>query len=317
MLKLNNLGTNLNREVDNYDMNNEVTATLMIFLSAALYGPGPAFARKILLTTDPFIFLLITSTLAAGIFFIVYFVKFKRLPKFSKKDIRPLISIAIIAGFVRLLFFYALNYTLVKNVAFISPVASNIFILLMASIFLKETINRRLIVGGLIGLTGSILIATNGMINLPSFGDYLVIIAMFLESIRVIILKHFLKKKNVYDMTFVSVVGAGVTILLLSLLFLQTPLQMVEFDLSTILIYAYIIVVAMIFGKSLYLAGLEKVRAYHTNILYTIFSPVMTAFFGFLILGETFVFHDLLGGALAIIGILVINWDSFRLKKID
>jgi drug/metabolite transporter (DMT)-like permease len=290
-------------------MNNDILATILIGLSALVYAPSIAISKKLFSVIDPITYVFIISVVGGLLFAIFYLLKFRKFPKFSGGEIKYVIIIMLIAGIVRLSVFYALNYTFVKNMSFISPVSSNIFVVLFSWLILKEKINKKVILGGFIGLLGSILIATKGMISIPSWGDFLIMFAMMLESIRVISIKKLMdKKRNAYETGFISIFGAGLTILIFSVLFL--PIQSAHLNTNSVLLLTYVIVGSIIIGKLLYLFGLEKLKAYHTMLLYTIFSPLITSFFGVLILGEVFMSYDLIGAGLSIAGLTIMNWKG-------
>lgn len=171
-------------------------ALLLIFLTALVSGFAIFINKFGVSGINPYIFAFLKNVLVCSfvISLILFLKEFNNFKKLNKKNWIKLIFIGLFGGSIPfLLFFKGLQLTLASKAAFIHKTMF-VYIIILASFFLKEKIKKTLVIGAILLLIGNAL-----MLNfLSSFnlGDLFILIATLFWAVENIISKHTLKELN-------------------------------------------------------------------------------------------------------------------------
>jgi len=296
-------------------MDSSTLGIILVFIAALLYGPQNSLIKLTFPVIGPVNFLFITLILSVPLFIAYYLIRFKKLPKFNKDHLPDILIISFFSGISPILYFFALNYTDVKNVTFLAAVSATIVNILMGKKFLDEKIDKYLILGGFLAVAGSLMISTNGMIGLPSIGDFMVIFAIIADSIRNTVSKKYFKKKSVHEATFIQVVGSGIVVGILLLPFISPDNFL--FNPLTISTILYVSFIGAVVAKTFFLTALNKIGLGKISLIFNVFLPITVSVFAYFIIGETFTNYDFIGAGLALVGIIVINLEKIKNGKLN
>lgn len=196
-----------------------------------------------------------------------------------------------------------LKYAGATDAAILASLAP-VFMAILARIFLKEHISLRQAIGIIIAFTGTVLVATNGTINITGlnhtrlWGDFLVSITGLSWALYNIILKKLLRKYPVETVLTYTTIGG--TLFLFPLAFYEVP------SLGKISIWGwvnifYLGLLASALAYFLWNKALTKVPTI-TAGAYLYFLPVLAAFIAFLFLHEIPTVYTITGGIMTLIG---------------
>jgi drug/metabolite transporter (DMT)-like permease len=146
---------------------------------------------------NPYLFTFLKNIIVAVflISLIVLFKNFKELKRLDFKDWRILVLIGLIGGSIPfLLFFKGLQLTTAGESSFIHKTMF-VFVSIMAVMFLREKLTKKVIIPALILLVGNFLLLSINNFSL-SYGNLLILIATLFWSVEIIIAKKVLKRLN-------------------------------------------------------------------------------------------------------------------------
>lgn len=146
---------------------------------------------------NPYLFTFLKNIIVAVFLFslILLFKNLNSLKRLKFKDYRILILIGLIGGSIPfLLFFKGLQLTTAGESSFIHKTMF-VFVSILAVIFLREKLSKKIIIPTLILLVGNFLLLSLNNFSL-SFGNVLIFIATLFWSVEIIIAKKALKKLN-------------------------------------------------------------------------------------------------------------------------
>lgn len=180
-----------------------------------------------------------------------------------------------------------------------------VFMVLLAWLFLKETITRRQLLGIILAFAGSILVATNGslaFLQLESsrlWGDLLILLTGLVWGLYNICLKKLLGKYSATSVLTSSTIAG--TIFLFPSLFLELPLNLGKVNAWGWGHIFYLGLFASALAYLLWNTALTKVSTV-TAGAYLYLLPVLTALFAFIFLHEVPGYFTICGGVMALVG---------------
>ena len=167
----------------------------LVFLTAVISGIS-IFINKFgvaVINSNVFTFLknLVVAVLLSGL--LIIFKDWQKLKKLTKKHWFLLISIGLVGGSIPFLLF-------LRGLSLINAVQGSfwhktmfIYVIILASIFLKEKIDKKFLLGGLLLLLGNLVLLNKLPIAINK-GDVLVILATIFWAIENIISKYALRE---------------------------------------------------------------------------------------------------------------------------
>jgi len=226
-----------------------------------------------------------------------------RIPN-SRRDLAKLFLLGVIStvGIV------ATNTGLVYEGSGISAILTYtqpLFVFCIAAIFLKEEVKAIRLIGVLIGFTGVIILSIKGGQFVESFtySTLLLIIGAFLWALSIVYYKRFL---NHIDPIIANIAQLGVGALLLALISLPSGL----FNFPTSMEYIPLLLYASIGATTIALTiWMFLLREEEAVVLASssFIIPIVALIFGFILLGEIVGPTSLLGAALTLTGVYLVN----------
>jgi drug/metabolite transporter (DMT)-like permease len=166
----------------------------LVFMAALVSGVSIFINKFGVSGINPFLFTGLKNIVVAFFLFslLLGVGEFRELKHLSKKQWSKLVWIGFIGGSIPfLLFFKGLQLTTALNGAFIHKTLF-VIVAVLSSIFLKEKINKKYMLGALLLLGGNALLLKFMWIGF-GMGDLLVLIATFLWAGEIILSKHTLR----------------------------------------------------------------------------------------------------------------------------
>jgi len=187
----------------------------------------------------------------------------------------------------------SLKLTSSINYSFLNK-SNVIFIPLLASLFLKEKINKEKISLIVIFITGVYLITTNAQLIVPQSGDALVIFATFLFSIYNIALKNLGKLFKAEILSWMIALSAAILSLIFSIIWKINIFSLQQIELIFLSGLSEALVIIFI-NKTIQLTNMTY------YVLMIMFSPVINLILGLIYLNESISFIQIIGGIVLII----------------
>jgi drug/metabolite transporter (DMT)-like permease len=182
---------------------------------------------------------------------------------------------------------------------------------LMAHFLLPdEPLNRRKSIGVVVALSGGVLLAVLGESGLPDvssaspIGYILVVGAMFFGSAATIYTRRYMGSYDPVKVNSVRMLAATSVVLPLSLILVGFDLSLVDGQGVAALLYAS--VVGTFFGMLLAFYNIQRFGA-TASVMTAYIIPVIAAAGGALLLGEEISLGMLMGMALILSGVIIIN----------
>lgn len=242
--------------------------------------------------------------LASAVYLLIYalFKEPKALFSVNKKSLLIIFFIGVLAGAISYgLGFLGLQSSTAINYAFLNQTAV-FFTPVLAFFFLKEHLKPHKTVLIFVLLIGAYLVSTNGKLILPKIGDIYIVLAVLAFSFAIILTKIILKKVPALTFSMYRAFFGGLSLLIFLLL-----VNKINFDFY----WYWIALVGFMLAVAIYAINkaLEYASASYTQMLY-LSTPVITAIFAYLILGESMTLIQIIGGALIVI-------SGFFVHKLD
>jgi len=284
-------------------MNSKHLAILALIFASVIWGLTGPIMKQTLVHVP--IFTLAFIRFGAAAFLLFPFV-YNRLA--IKKGDLPLLILCAAFGvtFNIAFFFWGLTMTSALNAGIIIATGP-LFILLGAVIFLKEKINRQLIVGLIIGVAGiGIIIGADALkngISLSPLGDFIILLSLLSFVFYDILSKKLFKKYSPLTITFYSfLIGAIVFFPAASYEFLNTQDWMANLPPQAILGIIYGIFFSSLLAYTVWQWGLSKMDASRVGFFYYI-DPVASTIGAVVILSEKITQPFVLGAILIFLGL--------------
>lgn len=295
-------------------MSHQLTARgwVALFVSVTLWGSGFIGIRMALPAYSP-AHLALLRFLSASATILIYAVIAGLRPP-ARKDV-PFI---LVMGFVSISVYHvALNTgerTVTGGAASMLVASAPIFSALLARVALHE----KLRLWGWIGIATSfggvslIAIGEGGGMHF-NLGAFLVLIAALSTGISVILQKHYLKTYNVTDFS-THLILAGTLFLLPFLPGLGTAIRNAPLKPTLAVVYLGVFPAAIAYLTWGYV--LKRLSAsIAASSFYTI--PIFAILIGWLVLGEIPSGLSIVGGALAFVGVTLVNTKGHTVKAVD
>ncbi len=275
---------------------------LLVFLTALVSGFS-IFINKFGVTgINPYIFTFAKNILVTAfvISIILFFKEFNNFKKLERQQWLKLILIGFFGGSIPfLLFFKGLQLTAASKAAFIHKTMF-VYVIILASIFLKERIKKQLIIGGILLLLGNALLLN--FLSSFNIGDILILIATLFWAIENIISKHALKELNSRTVIFGRMFFGSLFIIFFLLITnqLKVILTLNVQQLSWILLSSIILLLYVI----TWYTGLKYIRVSVATCVLMLGSFITTSL-NYLFLDISLTFAQAIGMFLLLAGIIV------------
>ena len=246
------------------------------------------------------------------VFLILLIVKPNKFSKIQKRDIIPI----FLLGFLGIVVYHlGLNYGeqyISASAASVIIATIPIFVVILASIFLREKITLKIILGVLISLLGVVIISTVGKsyvffeIKYIS-GALAVLLAAMMGAGYTVVGKKMLKKYSALSLTvYVCLLGSlGLIPFISSSLFEEVAAM----SLTGWSVVIFLGIFPTVIGYVLWYVALEVKSASKISV-YLYFIPVLSTIISYIFFRDEITWLFVFGGALVIIGLHVVNKQS-------
>lgn len=284
---------------------NHKYAYLALIIAPIIWGATIPL-MKITLQEIPIFSLAFIRFFAASLLFLPFI--WKEL-KISKQHIPHIIIVAVLGITLHMAFFFAgLKYTTALDTGIIVATLP-ILLLFFAHIYLKEKINKKIIIGGIIGTIGvGIIIAKDyspSSSSFPLLGNSLILLSTICFVFYEIISKKLYKFYKPSIITFYSfLIGS---ILFIPAVFMESQKSLVwlqNLSQVSILGLIYGTIFSSFIAFSLWQWGLSKLEASRVGFFFYI-DPLATTLFSVLLLSEKITLPFLIGGIFIFIGLFI------------
>lgn len=242
-------------------------------------------------------------------FLIILISQSKKLSKFQKKDIPSL----FLLGFLGVVVYHlALNY----GEQYISAGAASLiiatiplFVVILAVLFLSEIITKNIILGIAFSLSGVIIISIFGNEDISLeikylSGAFAILLAALVGSGYTVAGKRLLQRYSPLSLTiYAFLIGSIGMIPFISPSLFKEVGQMSPTGWGAVLFLA---IFPTVIGYVLWYVALE-IKAASEISIYLYFTPILSTIIGYFLLDEKITLLFILGGALVIFGLYIIN----------
>ncbi len=316
--------------MENYNLKKGV-----IFASISIFTIGlqPVISNARPNIIDPYLFGAITALIEAVIFLPIYILERRNLKKQlqnsselpeknlllngwkKKKNIKVLIIIGLSFSAVPILLYigYELAGAIISSLTMKSEI---IFALIFGFFLLKEKINKMQITFCFLLFFGLIVAITGGSFNLLEFnlGVIILLLSVVLFTFVHTLTKISFERNELFPSQVVFIRNFISGVLLTIIYFLVFPLEniFIVIDPNNLIFF---IIMGLDYGISLFLwyKVLTYIQIGKASIIISL-TPIVSAFFSFLFLGELFTIYHLIGTIIVILSIFIIMKEKNKVE---
>ena len=249
----------------------------------------------------------------------VYFIKSFLKYKFSKKDIKFILLLALFEPCLYFIFeSKALQLTSASQAGMITSLMP-IITAMAAGYFLKEIITKQLILGSLIAMSGAIWLSLQGATTLsspnPLLGNFLEFLAMICGAGYTITARYL---SDNYSALFITAIQAFIGVIFFAPLFVYEYFTIpLNITMNSFLWVFYLGVVVTLAGYGLYNYALTKIKASKAAV-FVYLIPVFTLILAYFVLDEKLSISEFIACFVILFGVFISEVSSswFKKKKI-
>lgn len=309
--------------MENYNLRKGI-----IFASICIFTIGlqPVISNARPSIIDPYLFGAITALIEAIFFFPIFLIERGKLKRElsndpilhkknsslihgwkKKSNVRMIIIIGITFSAVPILLYigYELAGSIISSLTMKSEI---IFALIFGFLFLKEKISKVQILFCFLLFLGLVIAITGGSLNLLEFnlGVLILLFSTLLFTFVHTLTKISFERNELFPSQVVFLRNLISGVLLTILYFLIFPLENLAIIIDPYN-FIFFLLMAIDYGASLYLwyKALTYIQIGKSTIIISL-TPIVSAFFSFIILGEIFTFFHLIGTIIIIFSIFMI-----------
>jgi len=278
----------------------ELIGTLLIILTALISGIAVAVHKYFIMRIDPLVFTALRAFFIGIVFLFLSLYFTRRQKTFNKVSWKWLVAIGIIGGgFAFWMYFSGLTMTLAGRAGFIHKTLP-IWVGILAFIFLKEKISKKMLIAMGVMLLGLLLMEVSKIGSEIRIGDLLVLGATILWAIENTLAKKvMMNKESNWVVTFSrmfygSLILFAILIILgkISLIGALSTEQVLFIVISGILLFIYVLT---------WYWGLKYINLSKAATILLI-APVITLVLGMVWLDEKLLLLQAIGSLLILIG---------------
>ena len=284
--------------------------TFFAFIAVALFSLYAVFGKLLLEGVSPFVILIVNQVLAGIVVFLAIdvFKKIKEFKETKKHDYTFMFLISIFSAVLGpLLFLFGLSLTSATNSVLIGK-SEAVLTSIIAIYFLKDKISFHQILGSVIMFFGVFVIATNNFALGLSFqlGDVIIFLSALSFAVGTILFKKFMGHVPPEIIVGLRSFYGAFTLFLISFFFVDFGAFASVLSLKFILTVFGLVILTTVAGQYLWYKALEMTSA--TNVsLAGLCSPLIAVIYTTLLLGEKLASSQILGGAIIIVGLVILE----------
>lgn len=284
-------------------------------LSAAFWGGGTVLSKYLLSTLPPTSLLLLQLTFSTMFLWSIILIR-KDYRKISRKDFKLGLSGVFEPGLAYLFTQVGLRYTSASSSSIIFTL-EQIFVIILAAVFLGESLGRRVLICTFLALIGTYFtldLSSNSTSNLS--GDLLILTGVFCASCYVVWSKSQIASQEVLILATLQQTAGLIFVLLVWPIFLIAFDEAAELSSFILLDQRQFIIIILLAALSgivqyalsilFYLSAIKKIQA-SVAILFLNLIPVFVISGSYVFLGEKLGFLQSLGVGIILISILLLT----------
>ncbi|MEJ8554244.1 DMT family transporter [Tepidibacter sp. Z1-5] len=292
-------------------MSKQLKADISLLVVTLSWGSSFILTKNSLGTLETFNFLAIRFLIAFTISSLIFY---KNMNKIDKDTLKYgiIIGIILFSGFA--LQTLGLNYTTASKSAFITGF-SVVLVPLLSSILLKQSPQKKAVVGAFFALIGLALLSLNGKLML-NIGDFYTLTGSFAYAMHIVIVGKYTVKVDSITLAIIQI-GTVAILSLFTSFTVETPIIP-----SGEFVWINIFILSIVCTSGAFIiqnAAQKYTTPTHTALIYTS-EPVFAAIFGYFMAGEILSSKGILGAILILFGMLVAEVDFkslFNKKDLD
>lgn len=287
-------------------MKTQLKADLMLAFVAFIWGGAYLLLKISLSELQVFNVIALRFLIAFSISGIVFY---KRLRKIDFQTIKYSFILAILLFTVYITATYGIKMTSVSNAGFLISIAV-IFIPIISVVFLKQKIEKKVILAVCMAVLGIGLLTLNGNVKI-NYGDIICILCAFLTAIHIMMTGNFTKKVDSISLGVAQLGFVGLFSIVVSAL-----TETVKLPVTPLIWFALIImsVFATAIAFIIQTTAQKYTSPVHTSLIFSL-EPVFCAIFAFVFAGEILSFKGYIGAAILLLSILIVEVDFKTLLK--
>ena len=278
---------------------------LLFFFLAVLWGSNWSFMKTGVSLVNPVALVFHRFLISAIVLAPVFLLLRKRIPK-DTDTLGKLVFLGLLNSF-NVFIMHAGLVLESSGIGAVLTYTQPLFVFCLAILFLKEKVTAMKLSGVLLGFVGVVVLFSGRISSLTfSFISLMMIVGAVIWAVAIVFYKKFLNHIDPFVANFFQLF---VGVLLLSFLSVVTNNFTFSNNPAYLWIILYVAVGGNVAGFSLWLFLLRQEEA--TSLSGSSFIiPVIALFFGWQILGESISLQSMIGSALILAGIYLVNLRS-------
>lgn len=287
-------------------MTRQIRADLMLLVVTVFWGASYILTKLALEVLQPFNLTALRLLIA---FIVSALVFYKRISKADIRTIKYSLVLAVILVGMFISMSFGLKYTTASNAGFLISLAV-IIIPILSYLFLKQKIEKKVVIGVCIAPIGIALLTLNSQFSV-SGGDLLCILCALFSAMHVVCMGAFTQKVDSIALGILQLGFAGIFSIVFSLLTETVRLPSTTVSWGATLALS---ILCTAVGYIVQATAQQYTSATHTGLILSL-EPVFSAILGFAFLGEILSARGYAGAAILLFSVLIAELD-FKKKEI-
>jgi drug/metabolite transporter (DMT)-like permease len=289
-------------------MTRQVRADLLLFMITVFWGASYVLTKVGLDTLQPFNLTALRFIIAFGVSAIIFGRHIKRT---NAKTIKYALILGAILFMIFVSMTFGLEYTTASNAGFLISL-SVVLIPIISFVFLKQKIEKRVVVGVSFAVVGIALLTLDTRLRVNS-GDLLCMLCAVLFAVHVVITGIFTRS---VDSIALGVLQLGFVGLFSTAFSLLTETMRLPGDTLSWLVVLSLSILCTAVGYIVQTTAQQYTSATHAGLILSL-EPVFSALFAYLFLRELLAPRGYVGGAILVAGVLIAEFSFDRKKQRD
>lgn len=294
------------------NLNRQLRADLMLMMITVFWGASYMLTKLALDVLQPFNLTAVRFIIA---FIVSALVFHKKIIRADKQTIKYSVMLAIILLFEFISMTFGLQYTTASNSGFLVSL-SVVIIPILSAIFLKQKIEKQVLIGVCTAPIGIALLTLNSELSVNS-GDILSIICALLFAVHVVATGVFTQRVDPVVLGVFQLGFVGLFSLIVSMF--TEPFKLPDTTVSWVSVLSLAILCTAV-GYIVQTTAQQHTSATHTGLILSL-EPVFSAVFAYFVLGELFTIKGYIGAAILLFSVLIAEVDfkrkNDRKEKLD
>lgn len=287
-------------------MTKQTRADLLLILVTVFWGSSYILTKLALDVLQPFNLTALRFIISFAVSALAFY---KRIINADKTTIKYALILAVILFVVFVAQSFGLQYTTASNAGFLISLAV-VFIPVFAHFFLKQKVERKVVIGVCLAPVGIALLTLNSQLSVNS-GDLLCILCALLSAVHVIVIEVFTRRVDSVALGVLQLGFAGLFSTIFSFFTETVRLPDTALSWGAILVLS---ILCTAFGYIVQATAQKHTSATHAGLIFSL-EPVFSALFGFMLLGEVLSLRGYIGGAILLLSVLIAEVDFKKIPQ--